>query len=38
MALGCLGLALAFADALVSRHRDLPFFHEAAPGAAANVE
>jgi hypothetical protein len=39
MALGCAGLALAFADALVSRWRGAPFFAEAATdGEAARVE
>jgi TRAP-type C4-dicarboxylate transport system permease small subunit len=39
MALGCAGLALAFADALVSRWRGAPFFAEAAAGSeAARVE
>jgi TRAP-type C4-dicarboxylate transport system permease small subunit len=39
MALGCAGLALAFADALVSRWRGAPFFAEAAAGGeAARVE
>jgi len=39
MALGCAGLALAFADALVSRLRGAPFFAEAATdGEAARVE
>lgn len=38
MALGCLGLALAFADALLSRLRGRPFFHEPPAGEAARVE
>ncbi|MBL8330136.1 MAG: TRAP transporter small permease subunit [Rubrivivax sp.] len=38
MALGCIGLALAFADALVSRAVGAAFFREAAPGEAARVE
>lgn len=37
MALGCVGLAVAFADGLVARWRGLPFFPEAA-SEAAHVE
>ena len=38
MALGCLGLALAFADALVARATGTRFFREADGGEAAHVE
>ena len=38
MALGCLGLALAFADALVARATGTRFFREAESGEAAHVE
>ncbi len=38
MALGCIGLALAFADALISRATGGVFFREADSGEAARVE
>ncbi|MBI5719451.1 MAG: TRAP transporter small permease subunit [Burkholderiales bacterium] len=38
MALGCIGLALAFADALLARARRRPFFREAVAGETAHAE
>ena len=38
MALGCIGLAVAFADALASRWRGQPFFRAAPADAPARVE